>query len=388
MRRVFNLILHLSLLTLALIFVKSSVDEYMEAKTSFAVTQHSLTLNDIPTLVFCFKFAYKDSYNVSWTDFGEELKSIELGKDILISIGNEAVIENRTVTYSSGYQLTLTKFWTEALWNNMMPCIKFTSRGNEKDMSNFGDEIGITIEFMKRTPEKILLSVTTETNSYGWTRDRWMDGKTDVIQVDLNRIVDLKINEVVEYQYLSSLCSQDSYFECLAERFANFDLNAFLERADQEAIRGCSFERICSPVSLPFRNQSIPICAYWNERRCQNKILDNLKTDQHKHCKKTCNVKEFKVKIEDYGAHTRYNGSRFNCNFESSKATKELRTMNPFKTINREYYVISWMSLFGNVGGTLGIFIGFSFLSTTEWFASTFKRFLTRSRSRKLNQLP
>ena len=32
-----------------------------------------------------------------------------------------------------------------------------------------------------------------------------------------------------------------------------------------------------------------------------------------------------------------------------------------------EYFVTTGLSLVGNVGGTLGMFIGFSFLGTAEW---------------------
>ena len=44
-----------------------------------------------------------------------------------------------------------------------------------------------------------------------------------------------------------------------------------------------------------------------------------------------------------------------------------VRSYEPFKTIKEEYLIISWMSLLGNVGGTLGMFIGFLFIPTSEW---------------------
>ena len=43
------------------------------------------------------------------------------------------------------------------------------------------------------------------------------------------------------------------------------------------------------------------------------------------------------------------------------------RSEEPFKTVMTEYYVTTGLSLVGNVGGTLGMFIGFSFLGTAEW---------------------
>ena len=51
----------------------------------------------------------------------------------------------------------------------------------------------------------------------------------------------------------------------------------------------------------------------------------------------------------------------------------------PFKTVKTEYPRTSLMSLVGNVGGTLGMFVGFSFVGITEWlttFWSSFKSML------------
>ena len=53
----------------------------------------------------------------------------------------------------------------------------------------------------------------------------------------------------------------------------------------------------------------------------------------------------------------------------------DLRSRKPFKTVNTEYLIVSWMSLVVNVAGTLGMFTGFSFIATSKWFATlVFKR--------------
>ena len=43
------------------------------------------------------------------------------------------------------------------------------------------------------------------------------------------------------------------------------------------------------------------------------------------------------------------------------------RTDKPYKTVKTEQLIMSVMSLVGNVGGTLGMCVGFSFLGTSEW---------------------
>ena len=60
------------------------------------------------------------------------------------------------------------------------------------------------------------------------------------------------------------------------------------------------------------------------------------------------------------------NGIYFEYSFGFPHSTPVVRSYEPFKTIKKEYLIISWMSLLGNVGGTLGMFIGFSFITTSE----------------------
>ena len=44
------------------------------------------------------------------------------------------------------------------------------------------------------------------------------------------------------------------------------------------------------------------------------------------------------------------------------------RALELFKTVKREYYIMSGLSFVGNIGGTLGMFVGFSFIGSAEWF--------------------
>ena len=42
------------------------------------------------------------------------------------------------------------------------------------------------------------------------------------------------------------------------------------------------------------------------------------------------------------------------------------RSTGPSKIVHEEYFVTPWWSLVGNVGGALGMFVGFSFIGATE----------------------
>ena len=49
------------------------------------------------------------------------------------------------------------------------------------------------------------------------------------------------------------------------------------------------------------------------------------------------------------------------------ESTRTGRDHIPYKTVFKEYFVLSWAKLVGNIGGTLGLLIGFSFLGSFEW---------------------
>ena len=88
------------------------------------------------------------------------------------------------------------------------------------------------------------------------------------------------------------------------------------------------------------------------------------------HCKKACNLKEYKLEkasAADY--FTRTNDTiAVVLKFDSPSSRRQSRLMLPYKTVHTEYLVTTWISLVGAVGGTLGMFVGFSIIGTSEWF--------------------
>ena len=92
-------------------------------------------------------------------------------------------------------------------------------------------------------------------------------------------------------------------------------------------------------------------------------------------------MKEFTTE-EGYGEvlSTHQDANRsfdFEAYFELPETTRDVRRDMPFKTIRTEYLLMSQMLLVGNVGGTLGVFIGFSIFGTSEWFIGVFTKLWT-----------
>ena len=65
------------------------------------------------------------------------------------------------------------------------------------------------------------------------------------------------------------------------------------------------------------------------------------------------------------------------------------RSEEPYKIVCKEYLIMSGISLVGNVGGMLGLFIGFSFLGISEWIVDGLtKVWATRWKTKKIKKKP
>ena len=98
---------------------------------------------------------------------------------------------------------------------------------------------------------------------------------------------------------------------------------------------------------------------------CYRFVLEKLIPDLDQHCKKTCRLKEFHV-IQDENVQISLHYASIEIKFQLPDATRGFMSKTPYKTIKTEQYILSGLALLGNVGGILGIFVGFSFLGITE----------------------
>ena len=158
-------------------------------------------------------------------------------------------------------------------------------------------------------------------------------------------------------------------FGCLAKRFASADLVQVARQRNEEL--GCIFDKKCTPVSLQLEDRNIPICdPEQDDIQCFGDVLGHLTSDQQDHCKKTCLVKEYiMAPTYDHGGviDEEENFMILSLSLEHPPGTKDIREDSLFKHVRTEYLIMPWTSLIANVGGTLGMFIGFSFIGTSEW---------------------
>ena len=100
--------------------------------------------------------------------------------------------------------------------------------------------------------------------------------------------------------------------------------------------------------------------------------LEKLYFDMDKHCKIACNVKEYKFgEAERVRDESGDGGSLvFEYGFDLPSSTNSHRYRFPLKVVKTEYEVFPFISLVGVVGGTLGMFVGMSFMGIAEQLIS------------------
>ena len=140
---------------------------------------------------------------------------------------------------------------------------------------------------------------------------------------------------------------------------------------------------VCSPLSLP---GDISICKTeaaecWRE--IKEFIIPKCMT------KKSCHVYEYEINKDiliwdlnkrmklDNGTTTKMldsddidNTIILDLRIDLLDWSKGYRTRELSLDVYTEYYLLTGVSLIGNVGGQLGLFIGFSFLGTWVWLMS------------------
>ena len=185
---------------------------------------------------------------------------------------------------------------------------------------------------------------------------------------------------IVEVNEDENLGSCKPYYETLPEKLRQVELKFLNDKriVGSECLHG---GQICTPYSLPVGKNKIPICQNMQQQACAHSIIEYLEKDMRSHCKKTARVKEFKairfgcarnISIDPPNSYV------LEYMLQLPPSSKNHMSKELFKTVKREYFIVDTMSLVGNVGGTLGMFIGFSFFGISDWMFNIISDFWSR----------
>ena len=382
-------LIYLGLLACALVYVKSSIDEYMSGRTFYSDTQAPISLYDIPTITFKFPPELKYGKNFIIQIYHKDVETIPSNQSTRVLL-YDRYFKSKVSRMGRGYRPLRMGSGNHKL--------SLTYEGKLDGQIDFTKSFVLEVKFLE-IPEEILnrtswyewlkdyerlnrgfftlaIYFTSEENCYGISNHGWYDGKVVEHKLKLSHKHYLTIQEVTDYQNMNETCSKDSFFQSLAKRFANINLDQVRQNHPIKDRYGnaCPFKSICSPILLPFDSEAgITICNNDVDYYCFDKILSDMKKETLKsnYCKKICHAREFKT-IPDLetpldGPNRGLDEIFIYVKFGFPESSIDVRPSEPFKTIKTEYLVVSWMSLLGNVGGTLGIFVGFSLTGASEW---------------------
>ena len=238
--------------------------------------------------------------------------------------------------------------------------------------------------------------ITSEANSYGCLHKRWYEGKMDPIVTSKPAVINVEIYHVEEQQQIPGTCSKLSYFETLTKRLEGNDLCkynlTYSEYGQSEkVICDCNMlQNFCLPHSLP--NSHIQVCKDpithddfdYYDWYCYKEALRSKQKEIDDGNFKSCTIKEFRTKHwtvsnrdeDDHSLSLIYK-------FTALVTTSNSWTDKPSKTIVTQFYIRTWNLLIGTVGGTLGLFVGLSFLGVGTWLMESLTYLASCRKSRK-----
>ena len=389
LRRIFEVFLYLSLLAGGLLFCWKNVHEYQLGATGYSASKEPISLNDLPTLVTCLDIKYLELLPFNKLTYGTNLVAdfkvshqetkfsnlTEKGKTVTL-------IQNKRVQTLFGLAILLIELQPTLIDTAGTPhqCYKITPYWNGDidnfDIQNFQAELVFKpINFIFPKFAHAMLYISSEANSFGLLGERYYDGTFYSISSLFNRIQGVQINGVTEHINIDSTCSKESYYECLTRRFLKTDFDKFFRSYTTITGSNCTFVDICTPFTLPSSGgKIIPVCKTEQDRLCFGRVISHLRSNQEQYCMRSCNMKNFRgsslafsKKRNPYCDEEKCHAIVFKFGFSWKGALLNGRSDKLLKRVMREYWIVSTLSLVGTVGGTLGMFVGFSLMGTFEW---------------------
>jgi len=207
-------------------------------------------------------------------------------------------------------------------------------------------------------PEVLEFYLTSERNSHGIVFNEWKDGEE--LDIKINKDKWIKYNAYIKlkpeshiYSKTKPECIKESTYNCIVSKF-------LLENFDELALR-----KKCIPSALTkFIDNELPKCKSPKE---DGKALQKIWNKIYNHkCPKPCSILEYSGKLDYW--EPKYDNP-------NNTVIIYLRFQSPeVTTIYEEYLIYDFNAMLGSIGGTLGLFVGFSFSSIIELFINLLKK--------------
>ena len=206
----------------------------------------------------------------------------------------------------------------------------------------------------------VFFYLTSLENSPGFAYTKWKDGKPLQITINKNNIVGYNVQpQLTKYLKQTGKCQEESYYECIASQF---DANEFIK---------CPKKCIPNVFSNLDKNYSSLFCQNdtYNEKCFNNYIWQQ---EAGSNCKRSCSNLEY---FGEFEAIVPYQSEKDNWSFYQMHYF--IDTEFAMKVYD-EYIIVDAIGMIGSVGGTLGLFIGFSFTNAFNVIIGYLQLFLNK----------
>ena len=221
--------------------------------------------------------------------------------------------------------------------------------------------------FDKSIPKAILPSVelfqSSEENSNGVILDSWEDGKVFALYADKNTDFYPVIQpEKYIYHHSKTKCRPENFYECLT---------SVIVATKFEKYGNCSRKCFPAPTALPNMDSlNMPICKTKEDYNCNFPLFDTyLEGITIEMCPKACSVLQYSETVIMGDRHKMYRPN------QSDHLRKYMYQFGKLQNVivHEEYLIYDFIGVIGSAGGTLGLFIGFSFINIIDSIMSFLK---------------
>ena len=351
---VVKFILTLMLLVISALISKDVLDQYASKSTSFKQFERAITQNETATLVLGFWPLKRMDYPTS-VPF-QLYEQWKIGQDFKLSFG---VVKYRTIqesinfisenedgniSHSSVGIVKLRKLI--GTWGNFY---KISANiNNIKAPYRAFLNINLDTDIASDDIPMVDVFLSSEENSFGISMGDWLDGKRLILtKLQGFRQIEVQPKKVIKN---NAQCSHYGFYNCFHSELSNHKY----EKCPKK----------CFSISTYLN--ATPICETLNEFQCSHEKTQELKDGSK--CLPACHQTHFTLEYDYQEDQDEPNANR--------NVTLAYRIANSKIKVEEEYLVQDFVGMLGSIGGTLGLFIGFSFLGGSSYFLEHLQIFM------------
>ena len=359
-------------------FFRDVVKGYEKGLTNLANTEEKIEATNLPSIIFCMRPAWKKSvlekYNITEAFFqmaegsyehliGEKTMkdimleaSFRLNKDfniIIRGMNTNAIPRildlnvglNKQQMSGEEYTINVTDIYS------IQRGVCYSVSSNLPISMTKGYFLSVKLaDKMTEKPDKVGLTIVSDDDSLGiifqlWEtvnvmKEQFVGFETGTTQVNLRETL---TNRIVG-------CNEDAepWQECLTKNFNN-------------SLASSNCTEKCTPMNVKsfferYIENPLPDCTSLEKEKCSSLLLYNL-GNVYSQCTSQCTTKEYSARFTFTGLELPY----LNMRYGNKSADLILFYGTTARTLVQEYWVYDTKGMIGTLGGSLGLFLGFSF---------------------------